>query len=40
VTATDTQWRIGFAAPGVFAVINMAMWVTLMKDESLFNLIR
>lgn len=38
VSATDA-WRYGFLAPGIFAVVNMAMWALLLKRDSLYFLI-
>lgn len=36
---TTTSWRIGFLSPGIFAILNIGMWLTLINKDSLFFLI-
>lgn len=33
---TSDSWWIGFAAPAVFALLNIVMWIVLLKKDSLF----
>lgn len=36
---TSDSWWIGFAAPAGFAILNIIMWLVLLKKDSLYFLI-